>query len=40
MLVRLMNNLLVGLERDGRDEDVSLIRRLQRTLSGVPGEDE
>jgi len=40
MLVRLMNNLIVGLERDGRDEDVSLIRRLQRTLSGEPGEDE
>lgn len=40
MLVRLMNNLIVGLERDGRDEDVSLIRRLQRTLAGEPGEDE
>jgi len=40
MLFRLMNNLLYGLERDGRDEDLALIQRLQRTLAGEIGGDE
>jgi hypothetical protein len=34
MLVRVMNNLIAGLERDGRDEDAALVRRLKATLGG------